>query len=180
MAYLTAGVVLVGLLCLLDLVLVYGVIRRLRQAEAPSKRPDVRTVVQAGDVVAPFRAIDTTGRPLSLEAVPEGMTVMFLAPWCAACEELLPLVAERAAAYGPDRLLAVIEEDPKEDAGALEEYLERLSPVARVVVVRDGDELTEAFAVTGLPAYVEMGADGVVARSGRTLPRRTDRVQVGS
>ncbi|MBL1101799.1 TlpA family protein disulfide reductase [Streptomyces coffeae] len=181
MAYLTTAVVLLGLLGLLNLALVYGVVRRLRTAGPAHSGagPGTDKVLGPGGAVAPFTALDTQGRPLTLDALSEGLIVLFLAPWCAACQELLPLVAERAAAYGPERLLAVVEEDPTQEGGGVAEYVERLVPVARVAVVRDGDELVEAFQVTGMPAYVEMGAGGIVASTGRTLPRRTDTVQAG-
>ncbi|MET8454279.1 TlpA disulfide reductase family protein [Streptomyces sp. NPDC005209] len=181
MAYVTAAVVLLGLLSLLNLALVYGVVRRLHTSDpalsGPGRGPD--KVLGPGGAVAPFTALDTDGRQLTLDDLTEKLTVLFLAPWCAACQELLPLMAERAAAYGPERLWAVIEVDPAQEGGGVAEYVERLAPVARVVVVREGDELVEAFQLTGMPTYVEMGAGGIVASTGRTLPRRTDLVRAG-
>ncbi|MEU1375348.1 TlpA disulfide reductase family protein [Streptomyces triculaminicus] len=182
MAYLTVAVVLLALLGLLNLALVYGVVRRLRDGAADASsgnRPADEKILGPGSAVAPFTALDTDGRPLTLGDLTEGLTVLFLAPWCAACQELLPLVAERAAAYGPERLLTVIEQDPQQEGGGVAEYVERLAPVARVAVAREGDELVEAFRLTGMPVYVQMGADGIIAATGRTLPRRTDPVQAG-
>ncbi|MGW8556694.1 hypothetical protein [Streptomyces tubercidicus] len=184
MDYLSASVVLVGLLCILNLVLTYGMIRRLREqvADAGGKALEVpRSVLGAGSTVGSFSAIDTEGGSLTRDDLSEGQWVTFMSPGCPACEELLPLVAERARAYGPERVLAVVVRDAdKDNAGegnGVGEYLERLAPVARVAICDLGDELTAAFALTGVPAYVEMGRGGRIASSGRTLPHRAEEVR---
>jgi thiol-disulfide isomerase/thioredoxin len=182
MDYVTAGVVLVGLLCVVNLVLTYGVIRRLRERTAGTggKGPEVpRSVLGAGATVGPFSTTDTEGGRLTRDDLSEGQLVTFVSPGCPACEELLPLVAERAREYGPGRVLAVVVRDADRDGAGegngVREYLERLAPVARVVTCDFGDELTTAFALAGVPAYVEMGPGGRVASSGRTLPHRAER-----
>ncbi|WP_149549530.1 TlpA family protein disulfide reductase [Streptomyces marokkonensis] len=173
MAYLTAGLVLVALLCVLDLVLTLAVVRRLREepATAPDGGgpPDV-SELSVGEVVAPFEVTDTAGRTLTRDGLTSGMNVVFMSPGCLACEELLPLVAERAAGYAPGRLLAVVVRDPDGSDGH-SEFVDRLSPVARVVVTDLGGALMGAFALTGTPAYVEMGHGGRISGIGRTLPR---------
>ncbi|MFD5394242.1 TlpA disulfide reductase family protein [Streptomyces sp. NPDC127097] len=181
MNYLIASVVLVGLLCVFNLVLTYGIVRRLREpvAGAGGKALEVpQSVLGAGATVGSFSATDTEGSSLTRDDLPEGQLVTFMAPGCPACEELLPLVAERAREYGPERVLAVVVRDAgKENVGegkGVREYLERLAPVARVMTCDLGDELTAAFALTGVPAYVEMGRGGRVASSGRTLPHRAE------
>ncbi|MBG0857419.1 hypothetical protein I2W78_37640 [Streptomyces spinoverrucosus] len=182
MTYLTVSVVLVVLLCLLNLTLTIGVIRRLRERAgdlAGSGLSVPALVVGPGGSVGSFSAVDTEGERLSQDSLAEGSMVLFMSPGCPACEDLLPLVAERAGEYGRDRVLAVVTRDEEKDA-LLGEYLKRLSPVARVVVTEFGDELTEAFALKGLPAYVEMGAAGRVASSGRTLPHRTEPARAGA
>lgn len=180
MDWLIASVVCVGLLCVLNLVLTYGVIRRLspRADGADSRSPAVpRQVLAAGVTVGSFTARDTEGGALTQDDLSEGQLVTFMSPGCPACEELLPLVAERAGGHGPGRVLAVVVRDAgKDDSGdGVRAYLERLAPVARVVTCDFGDELTNAFALAGVPAYVEMGGGGRVANSGRTLPRRAER-----
>ncbi|MET9146960.1 MULTISPECIES: hypothetical protein [unclassified Streptomyces] len=180
MDWLIASVVFVGLLCVLNLVLTYGVIRRLsRRADgADSRSPDIpRSVLAAGATVGSFSARDADGGALTRDDLSEGQLVTFMSPGCPACEELLPLVAERAGGHGPGRVLAVVVRDAgKDDSGdGVRAYLERLAPVARVVTCDFGDELTNAFALTGVPAYVEMGRGGRVANSGRTLPHRAER-----
>ncbi|MFD7325752.1 TlpA family protein disulfide reductase [Streptomyces sp. NPDC059875] len=180
MAYLTASVVLLGVLSLLNLALTFGVVRRLRERPADATgggggEMSVPALVAApGAHIGTFSAVDTEGSVVDQDALDDGSMVLFMSPGCPACEDLLPLVAERAGQYGRDRVLAVVTRDDEKEA-RLGDYLRRLSPVARVVVTEFGDEVTRAFAVKGMPAYVEVGADGRVAGSGRTLPRRTDR-----
>ncbi|MFC9757323.1 hypothetical protein [Streptomyces sp. NPDC056921] len=194
MDYVIAIVVLVGLLCVLNLVLTYGIIRRLREQVADAGREPLEvphSVLNAGATVGPFSAIDTEGGGLTRDDLSEGQLITFMSPGCPACEELLPLVAERAREYGPERVLAVVVRDAdKDNAGegnGVRAYLERLAPVARIMTCDLGDELTTAFALTGVPAYVEMGRGGRVASSGRTLPhraeeepRRTEPVKAGA
>ncbi|MEU7246522.1 hypothetical protein [Streptomyces sparsogenes] len=176
MAYLTAGTVLVGLLGLLNLLLMLGVIRRLREQATPPQEAPV-TILPADSEVGTFSAVDTEGNRLTRDDLTEDLLIIFLSPGCSACEDLLPLLVERAQEYGPDRVLAVVVRGTN-GKGNLGEYVDRLSPVARRVTVVDfGDALTKAFALAGMPAYAEMASSGRVAKSGRTLPRRKDPVK---
>jgi thiol-disulfide isomerase/thioredoxin len=174
MAYLTVGVLLVGLLGVLNLLLMFGVVRRLREQSAGSavNLPDAPSILAPGSTVGSFSVPDAAGVRLTRDSLAEGLMVTFMSPGCPACEDLLPLVVERAREHGPDRVVAAVVRDT-DDERALREFVDRLSEVARVAVTEFGDGLTEAFELTGLPAYVEMGADGRVVSSGRTLPRNT-------
>jgi len=55
MPYLVAAVVLVGLLCLLDLVLTFGVIRRLRSTAEATPRPLTGPGERAGEFATVYR-----------------------------------------------------------------------------------------------------------------------------
>ncbi|GAB2844506.1 hypothetical protein GCM10027176_55270 [Actinoallomurus bryophytorum] len=181
MAYLTAGLLLVGLVCIFDLLLTFGLIRRLRQrpVDPSAGEPIPESVLATGAVVGRFTTTDTEGRELTQDGLAEGLIVTFLSPGCPACGEILPLVVERAREHGPGRVLAVVVRDDEKDTDP-GEYIDRLSPVARVVVTSLGHEVTQAFAVRGLPAYVEMGAEGRVVSSGRALPRGMKTAEVGA
>ncbi|MFJ5725978.1 hypothetical protein [Streptomyces sp. NPDC093149] len=139
MDYMIASVVLVGLLCVLNLVLTYGIVRRLREqvADVGGKALEVpRSVLGVGATVGSFSAVDTEGSSLTRDDLSEGQLVTFMSPGCPACEELLPLVAERAREYGPERVLAVVVRDADKDnvgeGSGVRAYLERLAPVARL------------------------------------------------
>lgn len=167
MVYLTVAVVVVGVLGVLNLLLTYGVIRRLREhtellAQRPSAMPDV--IAAAGSVVGAFAASTVDGGTVGADDLAAGTMVGFFSPGCSACVEQLPRFVDAAAAHpgGQDRVLAVVV--GAEDGAA--EYVSSLSPKATVVVERHGSEIEKAFAVKAYPGFALVGADGVVTVSG--------------
>jgi thiol-disulfide isomerase/thioredoxin len=168
MSYLIAAVVVVGVLCVLNLLLTYGVIRRLREHnELLAHRgqlavPDL--VVGAGSLVGPFSAATVDGDELIADDLVPGTLVGFFSPDCPACDEQLPKFADVAAAHpgGPERVLAVMIA-PGEVAA---EQVAALSSRARLVVVPPGAEIEKAFGVKGYPAFALLGEDRVVTASG--------------
>lgn len=174
MDYLAAAVALLGLLCLLNLLLVFAVVRRLRvhterlnhlQAGAGPLLGDA--YVEAGAQVGEFAVVDVEGAPLSRATLESGTLVGFFSPGCKPCEELLPAFTAYAAGLGRDKVVAVV--DGAVGAGALG-YLERLAPVARVVMESaGGGPLQQAFAVRGFPVVFMIDAGGVVRASDRSL-----------
>lgn len=167
MVYLAAAVVVVGVLCVLNLLLTYGVIRRLREhnellGQRRAGMPDL--VIGAGSAVGAFTASTIDGDPLNVDDLATGTLVGFFSPGCSACVEQLPRFVDVAAAHpgGQDRVLAVVV--GSEDGAA--EYVSSLSPKARVVVEPHGSEIEKAFTVKGYPVFALVGAGGVVTVSG--------------
>jgi thiol-disulfide isomerase/thioredoxin len=167
MSYLIAAGVVVGVLCLLNLLLTYGVIRRLREhtellAQRPAGMPDI--IAGAGSMVGAFTATTVEGDQLTADDLEPGTMVGFFSPGCGACVEQLPKFVDAAAAHpgGQDRVLAVVigtQEDTAEQVAAL-------SPKARVVVATGGAEIEKAFAVQGYPGFALIGDARVVTVSG--------------
>ncbi|MGW7042169.1 TlpA family protein disulfide reductase [Streptomyces avermitilis] len=180
MPYLTVAVLLLALLGVLNLALTFGVVRRLRERPGSSvgEEWDRASQLAVGAPVGAFSAVDVDGLPFAHDDLP-GLMVVFVSPDCPACEETLLHVLERARAYGRERMLAVVIRDGDEpgDPGP---YVKRLTPVARVAVTDMGGDLTTAFALRGLPAYAEVGADGRIAGTGRILPGRPVRNRPGA
>jgi thiol-disulfide isomerase/thioredoxin len=167
MSYLIAAVVVVGVLCLLNLVLTYGVIRRLREhtellAQRSAGVPDA--IAGAGSTVGTFTATTVDGDELAADDLEPGTLVGFFSPGCGACVEQLPKFVDAAAAHpgGQARVLAVVV-GAEEDAA---EQVALLSPKARVVVAPFGAEIEKAFAVKGYPGFALVGDARVVAVSG--------------
>jgi thiol-disulfide isomerase/thioredoxin len=160
MAYLTAAVVLVGALCLLDLVLTYGVIRRLRATSAAVTVDEDGNELtpRAGDPVAAFAGTTTAGQPISRDSV-AGALVAFLSPNCKPCKASLPQLLHLAAA-GP--VVAVVVGDPAD----MTDMVARLSPVARVLTEEPFGPVSTAFAVRSFPTFVKVGRDGTLAAVG--------------
>lgn len=158
MPYLIAAVAILGVLTLFNLLLLYGVIRRL----GAQNQPRSAGIAEAGSVVGAFAATTTDGVDLTTSDLQPDTLVGFFTPSCSACTEELPRFVDAAAGHAQDRVLAVVvgtETDTIEQAGAL-------SPKARVVVAPLGAGIVKAFEVQGFPSFALIGAAGEVKVSG--------------
>jgi thiol-disulfide isomerase/thioredoxin len=166
----------VGMLCLLDLVLTAGVVRRLREHAAhlerllASKPGGVQPVLDPGTTVSGLSGVAVDGEPLSFESFGDKVLIGFFSPGCAPCEALVPEFADRAARLGGrDHVLAVVIAIPGRDPA---QYLRRLEAVARVVVEEPGGAIAAAFRTNSFPSvYLLDVADGagVIMASGVNL-----------
>ena len=166
MTLLSVAVALVAVLCLVDLVLTLGVVRRLRDhserlALLQGFGSDEDALRKPGGVVDPFIATSTTGETVSLDDLAEPALVGFFAPDCPSCEEKLPSFVSYARAFpgGKDRTFAII---AGESGGV--KYRTALSEVAAVVVERELGPVQKAFGTSGFPAFAVV-VDGVLAQS---------------
>lgn len=150
MPYVVAGLVLVAALCVLDLVLVLAVIRRLREHTTHLERllsvgPDERPALEPGAVL-PTVPADLAGPTL----------VGFFAPGCGPCGEEIPYFLDRAG-LGAERGLAVV----VSFGPGSEEEQQLAAAAVEVVVEPPGGAVSEAFAVNSFPT-VFLVRDGVV------------------
>jgi hypothetical protein len=120
----------------------------------------------AGEVVGTFAATTVDGEVVSEHDLTPGTLVGILSPGCAGCTIQLPEFVEVAQAHPAGRAgtLALVIGDPAASA----EYVDALTPVARVVVVPPGHEVENAFAVRSFPAFAVVGSGGVVRTTGPT------------
>ena len=168
MAVIVAVVVLVGALCVLNLLLTLGVIRRLREhtdliAESTSPPPGMPTL-PVGRQVADYTATTTDGEPVSRDDLSGDTLVAFLTPTCKPCQEQMPELAKVAQVWagGRDHVLVVI----IGDSGEAAKYVKTLAPVARVVVEESLDSpITTAFEVAAFPLFGLVDGIGKVLRS---------------
>jgi thiol-disulfide isomerase/thioredoxin len=170
MAFLVAAVVLVGLLVVLDLVLTFGVIRRLREhtallSERSAPMPDL--ILGAGQTVGAFTATSVTGATLSNTDLASGTLVGFFSPGCSACEVELPRFVKLAGAHpgGAERVLAAVIGEGSGD-GSGDKYVDTLKSVAAVVTVPHGHELETAFRVRGFPSFARIGERQAIEAGG--------------
>jgi len=161
-----AAVSVVGCLCLVDLLLTFGVIRRLREhttmLTAQERLAEPPLGVSAGELPAGFSAVTTDGEPVS---GPAGLRmVAFLASWCSICPERVPSLVEYLGSHrvARDGVLAVVVDGDSEAPP----YLAQLADVARVCVEPSDGEVGKAFKVAGFPAFFLLDADGAVMASG--------------
>ncbi|GAA2014782.1 hypothetical protein GCM10009839_07330 [Catenulispora yoronensis] len=161
----------VGAIGCLNLLLTFGVVRRLREhttllAEGqgggyPRARPD------AGAVIDAFEATTTTGEPVSPAALKPDTLVGFFSSTCEPCAKLLPEFVKTAAGLpgGRDQVLAIV----AGDAVAAAPLVEALSPVARLVAADDARTVGAAFGVEAFPSLFVVGPDARTAASAGDL-----------
>ncbi|EXG82763.1 TlpA family protein disulfide reductase [Cryptosporangium arvum] len=172
MAYVVAALVVTNVLTLLNLLLLFGVIRRLREQQnnpVPPGRPGPASL-PVGTPIEAFTTTDTDGRTLARDALPDGAVVAFFSPGCAPCEVLRPKFVAHAESRpgGRDGVVAVVVGPPSETA----EYVSLLAPVARVVVEEPGQGVVAAaFAVTGYPAVFQLDGEGRILLSDASVDR---------
>ncbi|MFD0267451.1 TlpA family protein disulfide reductase [Streptomyces sp. NPDC127106] len=164
MPYLIAAVVLVGALCLLDLLLTVGLVRRLRAQQAartPADRPADEGMLPPGAVVGAFETRTVDGRSLNVRDLDTGTVVVFLSPGCPPCHAQLPRVAAALRAVPANGAVAVIAGGTDEDAET-EQMVKELGPVARVVHEGTSGPVSRAFAVRAFPVMCRVRAAGDV------------------
>jgi hypothetical protein len=168
MPALVAATVLLGLLCTLNLVLIVGVVKRLRGHSAllaehrrerePGPVPEGLAV---GEAVGDFTASTVDGALLTPDDVRDETLVAFFSPGCAPCVAEVPRFVDhvRTTLSGRrERAWAVVVDDGTEDTS----FVSQLSAVARVFVEQQGGSLESAVQASVYPMVLSMapGADG--------------------
>ncbi|MFD8556954.1 TlpA family protein disulfide reductase [Streptosporangium canum] len=158
MPYLVVAVILVALLCLVNLVLTFGVIRRLRDHESPAGGPVPETSVRVGEEIGPFAATTTLGERVTADSLAARTFVGFFAPGCGPCHEKLPGFVNHVSGSTVPALAVVLGEG--EEAA---EMVTALEGAARVVISTREGAIGSAFRITGTPAFLTVEAGRVVA-----------------
>ncbi|MFJ7630083.1 TlpA family protein disulfide reductase [Streptomyces sp. NPDC097595] len=160
MAVLTAAVVVLGLLCLLNLAVSTAVIRRLRllgvrMNPVPGAGPAIGDLVPAFDVVA------EDGTALNPDFLHGRHTLIaFLSTTCSACVAHAPELALRAAGLGASgtQVLMVLLDDGA-DARGLRKLL---SPAGTLLTGENALAFMTACQVEATPTYWLTGEDGTL------------------
>jgi thiol-disulfide isomerase/thioredoxin len=169
MPYLTAAVVLVGALGILNLVFTSGVVKRLREQSATLLKlsamamPD-EVMVGPGEQVGDFHTTSVTGTAVSRAGLVAPTLVGFFSPDCAPCKDVLPRFAAyaRTLDLAPEQVLGVVVGDPAR-AGSVVSALDGLATV--VTEGLDGP-VSKAFRVSGYPAVCLLNDEHLVMGSG--------------
>ncbi|MCW6004250.1 redoxin domain-containing protein [Micromonospora sp. CPCC 205371] len=172
MPTIVAAIVVLTALVLLNLLLTFGVIRRLREhSEQLAANAPTRTI-PVGATVPEFSATSERGVVVSTATLRgDGALVVFMAPDCAACTEQLPAVRERLATAvgGPAAVLVVFTRlraatDPNDKSAAeLAESLGVAGSAALIVHEPLDGTLQTTFQVAAFPAFYLVDPDGKVA-----------------
>jgi thiol-disulfide isomerase/thioredoxin len=163
------AVVFVGLLCLLDLVLTFGVIRRLRQhielltRQMMSGVP-TREALPVGSSPEHLEVTATDGRTVTSEGLAGRTLVGFFSSDCSSCHEQLPSFVEGAAALAGNghQVLAVV----VDDAADATSMVSTLEAVARVVVEPVDGPVATAFQARAFPSICLLDEQGMIAAAG--------------
>lgn len=162
MGFLTAAVVVVGLVAVLNLVLTLGVVRRLRDHTERLEQmtggfPD-DGILRPGQSPGAFTATTVDGREVSHETVAGPALVAFFMPGCGPCHEWVPRFAAAAAERGAPPAVAVVASTPDEAT----DMVNALSDSVQVIVEEPHGPVSAAFAVQAFPVMCRLGDDGTV------------------
>jgi hypothetical protein len=165
MSYVAAASVLACVLGALNLVLVMGVIKRLREMAQSTVTERPRVTIRPGEKPEPFTAEVVDGTVIDADGLANTL-VGFLTPDCPACTERLPeFLAYAQAIGGLDRTVAVLIGAPDE----LGDLAAQVRPVARVVMEPSFGPVATAFSIVGYPAVILLDGAGVVSHSGTSF-----------
>jgi thiol-disulfide isomerase/thioredoxin len=168
MPFLAAVVVLVGLLCVVDLLLTLAVLRRLREhtdqlgrlsgaAEHASMGVDRDKLV--GRELPEFSATTVDGAVVSWESVTGGVDLVgFFSPGCAPCLTQAPLFAGETGRLAAGRTLALV-------AGSgpdAEDLIQILKGATDVVLAPDSMTLVKGLGIGAFPTFLRLDAGGVI------------------
>lgn len=174
MTLLVAAVSALGILCLLDLVLTLGVIRRLREhsdllsgkSQDPTDPGDA--MLQAGKTPSEFETTTVTGRTVSRNGISGRTLLGFFSPECSLCRKWAPAFAEHVAGLPEDerQALAVV-------VGREAECGELVASLGDVPVVLEptGGAMSSAYDVRGFPSLAVVTDGGTVVESDLHLDR---------
>lgn len=177
MPFLTAAVILLGALFLTDLLLTFGVIRRLREHTAilnEHQSGGVVTRLSAGEHPSQFTGVSTGGESVT---GPAGLRVAaFFSSMCSICPGRVPAFTDylRANHIDRDHVLAVIDGPGAESVL----YLDDLAEMAFVCLESGDGELAKAFQVSGYPAFCLLNEDGSVQAASHDPAALPELVQV--
>jgi thiol-disulfide isomerase/thioredoxin len=169
-----AGVVgILGAAAFLNLLLTYGVMRRLRDHEerlvrGSAARHDEVATLQPGTTVPTFTATTTDGTEVTDRTLGSDIALVgFFSPDCQPCREQLPRFATVGARLDPSRVLCVVSDD-RATGTELEVFVEPMRGAGLVVAEGSTGSLAAAFGVRALPTMLKI-EDGVVSASGHNV-----------
>ena len=165
MIYLIVAVTVAILATALNLLLTFGVIRKLRVHEAALANGrnalDPDATLPTGSTVAPVSAVTVDGKPASSVRADGTQLVGFFSIGCGACEERIPEFVGYLERTGVAGLAVVVT-----DADDSEKYVSRLAGHVDVVVEAERGPLGTAFGVTSYPALCLLDSGGVILANG--------------
>jgi thiol-disulfide isomerase/thioredoxin len=139
-----------------------GPIDGYRQVEPPPQmeRSASGFKVKVGDAAPAFRLKDSNGREVTLESLAGRVVLLdFWATWCGPCKAAMPAIQRLHDADAPVSVFGVNVSERRPDAGG-NYFAEKKYTYGCLLA---GEELANAYGVTGIPTLVVIGKDGRIA-----------------
>lgn len=175
---LVATVALLGVLVVANMLLTWGMMRRLKALQeqvTAMSAPPPDNGLHPGDEAPDFSALTPAGDTVTRDDVVRGETVLvFMSPHCEACETHLPTVRQLGREATGPAAVAVID-GTREESGHLLEGLQGDVPV--LFAPRGATDLLDRYQVFTYPSSYVVGPDGRITGShldlDELLPSRT-------
>jgi peroxiredoxin len=167
----SAALAAVSVLCLVNLALLFAVIRKVRLLQERVDQMPVMApaaLLPVGSKAPEFTAVTINGESRSLADLGGSRSVVgFFSPNCEPCRTQLPEFIEFAKALpeGAGHALAVVVGEGEAAAG----FAAELDGAAAVVIAPRQNPLTATFSVRGMPAFYLIGADGRIEARGMAV-----------
>ncbi|WP_432036270.1 peroxiredoxin family protein [Streptomyces cucumeris] len=165
MPYLIAAVVVLAVLCLLNLLLTFGIVRKLRAGQGNAYAgDDPGLMIPNGSAMPEFEAETIDGETISGETLRDAL-IGFVSPHCSACREQLPNFVEIAGNHrARGRTVVAFVHGDAEDARKM---IEPLRGIASHVVIEDAEDgpTEKAFKVAGYPVFGIVDGAGTLTAS---------------
>ncbi|GAB2847079.1 hypothetical protein GCM10022221_52990 [Actinocorallia aurea] len=148
----------------LNLLLTFGVIRRLREHTTTIDGLTLKNVpipsdeIREGEKVGSFTALAADGTTVTHDYFDGEVTVGFFSPDCSSCKDKVNDFvdyAERAGSDNPPRILAVVIEGRESSV----EFVEKMSSVGTVVIEKQSGPISAAFRVDSTPTWFRATPD---------------------
>ncbi|GAA1662367.1 thioredoxin domain-containing protein [Fodinicola feengrottensis] len=153
MPVLIAAVVLLGVLCLVGLLLIFAILRRLREQGAELE--NLRKVLGMG--ITDYDVTELVGRKIPEIGGRTPALVGFFSVGCDSCHEQAPKFAEQASGQ---HCVAIVT-----GTGAERDPLLRQLGDAAVLTGPDGAEVARGLGIRAYPTFLRVDTDGVIVRA---------------
>jgi hypothetical protein len=185
MTLVVVAVAVIGAMSCVNLLLTYGVIRRLRQQDTTASQPGLPALPNVqpavGQSLPAFAAMSVDGTDVTGETVSTGPAAIgFFSTSCPPCREELPQFLT-AVGYLDRRRIIVVVNDDNADGTVLDAFRARADGVCELVVEPTLGPVASTFKVSVFPTMLFVYDGLVVAneQNARALPipgvRDTDR-----
>lgn len=175
MPFLVTAVVLVGLLCVVDLLLTFAVLRRLREhteqlgrlSGAGNSSPGFDRDRFVGQELPEFSATTTDGAVISRESVAGTVELVgFFAPGCDPCLVQAPVFAEVAGGMAAGKTLVLVAGSGSD----ADDLVQIFKGVTDVVLAPEGMTVIKGLNIDAFPTVLRFDASGAIVDAAVSVP----------